>query len=148
MRDLYLWCSPSQKRAIAEILGMPLGLLPIKYPLINKKLSFVDCLPFLDKLKARTDSWTSSKLSYGGRLQLINSVLIAMIRYWTSTYFLPRKVLREIERILRTFLWGGARKAKVKWKELCKPKKRRRSWASGSCASEQWLPNETSLPHL
>lgn len=31
-------------------------------------------------------------------------------------------VIREIERILRAFLWGGTKKAKIKWSTVCKPK--------------------------
>lgn len=60
---------------------MPLGSLPIKYlglPLMSRKLFSTDCTPLLEKLKARVNSWTASKLSYGGRLQLINSVLVTI----------------------------------------------------------------------
>lgn len=60
---------------------MPLGSLPIKYlglPLMSRKLSSTDCTPLLEKLKARVNSWIASKLSYGGRLQLINSVLVTI----------------------------------------------------------------------
>lgn len=53
---------------------------------------------------------------------MINSVLIATVRYWTAAFFLPRKVIREIERLLRAFLWGSPRKSKVKWFDVCKPK--------------------------
>lgn len=76
--------SNAQKHVIANIIGMPLGSLPIKYlglPLIHRKLGYYDCSPFLDKLRARISSWIASKLSYGGRLQLINSVLLVMVRY-------------------------------------------------------------------
>lgn len=45
-----------------------------------------------------------------------------MVRYWTTAYFLPRKVLREIESLLRTFLWGSPKKAKIKWSNLYRPK--------------------------
>lgn len=55
-------------------------------------------------------------------MQLINSVLLAMVRYWTAAFFLPRKVVKEIESLLRTFLWGSPHKAKIKWLDLCKPK--------------------------
>lgn len=117
--------SQNKKLLISDILGMPLGSLPIKYlglPLTSRKLSATDCIPLLDKLKARINSWSASMLSYGGRLQLIKSVLVAIVRYWTASFFLPRKTLRDIERLLRSFLWGGPRKAKVKWSDLCVPK--------------------------
>lgn len=49
---------------------------------------------------------------------------MAVCRYWTASYFLPRKLIKEIERILKTFLRGGARKAKVSWSLLCLPKEK------------------------
>lgn len=68
------------------------------------KLSDKDCSPLIDKLKLRIGSWASKNLSYGGRVQLIKSVMYAMCRYWTASYFLPRKIIRTIEKMLKNFL--------------------------------------------
>lgn len=106
---------------------MPLGHLPIRYlgvPLVAGKLSYHDCSPLIDRIYNKVQNWTTKNLSYGGKLQLINAVLMAVCRYWTASYFLPRKLIKEIERILKTFLWGGARKAKVSWSILCLPKEK------------------------
>ncbi|KAL2251969.1 UNVERIFIED_CONTAM: putative mitochondrial protein [Sesamum indicum] len=46
-------------------------------------------------------------LSYAGRVQLIKSVLMAFSVYWGSPFILPKGVLREIEKRLRSFLWKG-----------------------------------------
>lgn len=118
----------SQKQAeLAQVLGMQIGTLPIKYlglPLTMDKLSFVDCCPLLDRLTTRVTSWANKNLSYGGRVLLFNSVLTAICRYWTASFFLPRKIIKEIERILKGFLWGSTRKAKIKWSTICQPKER------------------------
>lgn len=45
-----------------------------------------------------------------------------MVRYWTTAFFLPRKVIKEIKSILRSFLWESPKKAKIKWIDLCRPK--------------------------
>lgn len=69
----------AKKHTISGILGMPLGSLHIKYlglPLPNRKLSYSDCSPLLEKLSVKINIWTLSKLSYEGKLQLVNSVLV------------------------------------------------------------------------
>lgn len=112
---------------IARILGMQLGSLPIKYfgvPLTVGKLSHANCLPLLNRLSIKVNSWACKVLSYGGRVLLTNTVLIAICRYWTASLFLPRKTIKEIERILKGFLWGSTRKAKIKWSTICQPKEK------------------------
>lgn len=50
------------------------------------------------------------------------------------------KVIREIERLLRTFLWGSPRKARIKWLDLCKPKE-----AGGLGIPNLYLTNKAYL---
>ena len=46
--------------------------------------------------------------------------------YWSSLFILPKKVIREIESILRAFLWSGSElkthSAKIAWDSVCAPK--------------------------
>ena len=46
--------------------------------------------------------------------------------YWSSLFILPKKVIREIDSILRSFLWSGVdlkmHSAKIAWNNVCKPK--------------------------
>ena len=62
-----------------RIVALTLSFTPTKkylgVPLISTRLSHIDCQPLLDKIIARTQSWTSRSLSFAGRLQLISSVL-------------------------------------------------------------------------
>ncbi|KAL2252632.1 UNVERIFIED_CONTAM: hypothetical protein Sindi_0057900, partial [Sesamum indicum] len=46
-------------------------------------------------------------LSYAGQVQIIKSVLSALSLYWASAFILPKKVINEIEKRLRIFLWKG-----------------------------------------
>ncbi|GAV92977.1 hypothetical protein CFOL_v3_36355, partial [Cephalotus follicularis] len=103
--------------------------LPIKYlglPLITSRLTKQDCEPLLTKILARANSWISRSLSYAGRLQLIRSTLASMHVYWCSTFILPAEVIRECERTLRRFLWGGKgtnqKRSLVKWTKICLPR--------------------------
>ena len=119
----------SVRDAILDMTGFRLGSLPMKYlgvPLISSKLSHSDCQPLLDKIIARIQSWTSSSLSFAGRLQLISSVLYSIQAYWCTMFIIPKLTCYKIEQIFNGFLWSGkkgnARRAKVGWKSLCLPK--------------------------
>ena len=82
----------SVRDAILDMTGFRLGSFPIKYlgvPLISSKLSHSDYQPFLDKIIARIQSWTSSSLSFAGRLQLISSVLYSIQAYCCTMFIIP-----------------------------------------------------------
>lgn len=70
--------------------------------------------------------WKGQMISKGGRVTLINSFLSSLPPYFSSFYKAPRKVLDEIIRLQRPFLWnGGADRRSVswaKWAFVCKPK--------------------------
>ena len=85
-----------------------------------------DYMPLVEKLRKRMKSWTGRFLSYGGRLQLISSVITSMANFWLSAFRLPSSCLKEIESLCSAFLWSGpdlkTSKAKVSWKDVCLPK--------------------------
>ncbi|KAL2246078.1 UNVERIFIED_CONTAM: hypothetical protein Sindi_2876000 [Sesamum indicum] len=113
----------------AELSGLRLneGHLPMRYlglPLISSRLTISDCQPLISKIDARINGWEGISLSYAGRVQIIKSVLSALSLYWASAFILPKKVISEIEKRLRTFLWKGTTSsgyAKVAWKDVCRP---------------------------
>lgn len=39
-----------------------------------------------------------------------------------ASYFLSGRIIGRIEKSLKVFLWGGTRRAKVKWPTICQPK--------------------------
>ena len=111
-------------------MAMDLKDLPVRYlgvPLISTKLKAVDCECIKDRMLKRVSSWTSKKLSYAGRIQLVVSVLHGIQAYWSSIFILPKKVLHEVEDILRRFIWSGPELnkngAKVAWADICCPHK-------------------------
>ncbi|KAK4384149.1 hypothetical protein Sango_3087000 [Sesamum angolense] len=86
------------------------GHLPLKYlglPLLASRLSISDCKPLLLKIDSRIKGWESIQLSFAGRIQLIKSVLMSLNVYWAMAFILPKGVIREVEKKLRTFLWKG-----------------------------------------
>lgn len=98
---------PEVKNLLCNILPIKVGELPVRYlgvPLITTRLHASDCQLLIDKITARVQSWTNRLLLYGGRAQLISSVLFSTQVYWSSIFILPQKVLKSIiEAILRSF---------------------------------------------
>ncbi|KAL4318798.1 hypothetical protein GQ457_18G002900 [Hibiscus cannabinus] len=59
--------------------GFKIDRFYVKYigvPLVTKKLTEKDYQPLIGKIKARLERWFVKQLSYAGRLQLINFVLL------------------------------------------------------------------------
>ena len=83
-----------------DVLQFKEGTLPVRYlrlPLISCKLRLKDCQPLIDKIQGRIKSWSSRKLSFASRLQLLQSVLYSIQRFWSSNFILPNKVIKTLE---------------------------------------------------
>ncbi|KAL8119929.1 hypothetical protein AgCh_017161 [Apium graveolens] len=109
--------------------GIPRGSMPVKFlgvPLISAQLCINDCIPLIDKLSARINSWTSLLLSFAGRVRLIKSVLTAIQAYWCNHFMLPAAMHAHIQSLLTRFLWRGNINqkggAKIAWTTVCLPK--------------------------
>lgn len=104
---------------------LPFSYLGVK--ISAKKLNKDDCQFLIDRIVARIRSWGSRTLSYAGRCQLVNSVLLNLHSYWASIFVLPKKVLDGVISICRSFLWDGKsvsnKSPLVAWDFLCRPKK-------------------------
>lgn len=117
------------KNHLQSILSISEGTLPVRYlgvPLITSRLLASDCQVLVTKILERVLSWSNKLLSYGGRAELVSSVLFSIQCYWSSIFVLPKKVLSDVERILRSFFWTGpdmkSSGAKVSWDSVCLPK--------------------------
>lgn len=58
--------------------------LPVKYlgmSLASDRLSDHDCKPLIEKITCKIDGWAVKKLSYSGRLQLIQSVIHFLVNF-------------------------------------------------------------------
>lgn len=80
-------------QSILQHTGFLKGSLPFKYlgvPLSSKKITVSQCQPLLDKILGRINTWTVKYVSYAGRLQLVQSVLISIQAFWSQIFLLPR----------------------------------------------------------
>lgn len=91
--------------------GLTIGDLPFKYlgvPLSTKKLSTLQWYPLIEKIISKISTWTAKKLTYAGRVQLVQSVLFGVQSYWTQLFLIPSKILKLIDGYCRSFIWSGA----------------------------------------
>ncbi|KAL0421827.1 UNVERIFIED_CONTAM: hypothetical protein Slati_3205600 [Sesamum latifolium] len=62
--------------------------------------------PVIEAMAQRIGGWEKKFLSYGGRLQMIKSVLLSMPIHILEVLKAPKGVLVRIERMLNKFFWG------------------------------------------
>ncbi|GKC20252.1 RNA-directed DNA polymerase, eukaryota, reverse transcriptase zinc-binding domain protein, partial [Tanacetum coccineum] len=92
---------------------------------IGTQRRILNIVPF-KLVKCKVNDWKNKYLSYAGRVQLIASVLGSMQIYWVAVFLLPKSTVKDIEKVLKGFLWCqgdlARGKAKIAWKTLCRPK--------------------------
>ncbi|XP_074265731.1 uncharacterized protein LOC141588176 [Silene latifolia] len=99
------------KSDIMQISGFSEGALPFKYlgvPISAGRLTVKNCSCLIEKITERIHGYAAKKLSYAGRLTLVNSVLTTLYTYWASIFILPKGVLRRIDALCRNYLWDGS----------------------------------------
>jgi len=114
---------------LASILGCSVGEFPATYlglPLGAKYKSTAIWGRVIEKFEKKLASWKMQYLSTGGRLTLINSVLDSIPTYYMQLFPIPGKVLEQLDKIRRDFLWeGNSEKHKyhlVEWPKVLLPK--------------------------
>nr|XP_009770603.1 PREDICTED: uncharacterized protein LOC104221275 [Nicotiana sylvestris] len=81
--------------------------------------------PLIDRIVARISSWTTRKLSYAGRVQLVQTVIFGIQSYWSQIFIIPAKVMSLIESYCRSYIWAGAntitKRTLIAWDRMCLP---------------------------
>ena len=137
------------KDQLVQLLHMEEGVLPFRYlgvPLHSRKLNARDCRLLVDKIVGRINFWSSCLLSYAGRIQLVRSVIGGMKNFWAQIFCLPKKLIKMVDDVCRSFIWTGkeglSKKAAVAWNLLVLPYakgglnlKDMYSWNKGQCSN-------------
>ncbi|PKI45620.1 hypothetical protein CRG98_033936 [Punica granatum] len=81
----------------------------------------------IDKIKNKLSAWKAKSLSWAGRATLINSVISSIPIYTMSLFWLPKSILKEIDRATSRFWWGNTKEVghsftPKSWASLCQPK--------------------------
>ncbi|XP_022030721.1 uncharacterized protein LOC110931643 [Helianthus annuus] len=72
--------------------------------------------PVYETFRARLDKWKSHLLSIGGRVIIIKSVMESIPNYYFLLYKAPKKVILDLEAMIKKFLWGGSiEERKMHW---------------------------------
>ncbi|XP_074283817.1 uncharacterized protein LOC141608353 [Silene latifolia] len=120
--------SEGVQHAILEETNFVQGEFPFRYlgvslneGRLNKEM-FAD---LLNKMQKALHHWANYKVSYAGKISLINTVIFGLEQFWCSTLLIPKGVLKLVTKFCRNFLWGtveGQRKLIMKsWSSCCKP---------------------------
>lgn len=107
---------------ISRIKGMTRGDLPFHYlgvPITNGRVKNIHYDHLIDKTRRAVDGCKAKILSLGCRLTLIKLVLGSYPIYTLSSTIVPKTVIRNIERILSSFLWDiqGTSRAHCIWEK-------------------------------
>ncbi|KAJ9557115.1 hypothetical protein OSB04_011729 [Centaurea solstitialis] len=96
-------------------------------PLSPVTLKVADYGILISKVKSRIGNWKAKFLSFGGRKQLVVSVLQSLQLYWMAIFLFPSAVVHSLEALFRDFLWAHGNlsrgKCKVAWDLVCRPLK-------------------------
>ncbi|KAJ0909222.1 putative RNA-directed DNA polymerase [Helianthus annuus] len=108
-----------ETRELANVMGCKPDCLPFKY--LGLKVGanmnrISNWQPVLEIFRARLSKWKSHLLSIGGRVVLIKSVLESLPTYYFSLYKAPKKIISDLESMIKRFLWGGSmEERKMHW---------------------------------
>lgn len=104
----------------SQILGVP--LCPTKW-------KAGECAAILRMIYLKLHHWSNRHLSFVGKTQLIQSVLMGLRAFWMSIFLLPKSVISEIDHLCRKILWGASNanenRSKLhftRWDQVCLPK--------------------------
>jgi hypothetical protein len=122
-------CSDEEANGAAGLMECQLAPFPVKYlgiPLSIRRLSAASFQPLVDKIADKLPTWRASMMPRAGRLALIRAVLAAIPLHQLMVLSLDKKTLKQVNKVLRGFLWAGRADANgghchVNWSRVCRP---------------------------
>jgi hypothetical protein len=122
-------CSEEEALEAARVMECQLAPFPVKYlgiPLTVGRLPASALQPLIDSIADRLPLWKAGMMTKAGRLALVKSVLMAIPLHQIVVLGLNKKALKQIEKIVRGFLWAGRTDANgghchVNWARVCRP---------------------------
>ncbi|KAM7481515.1 hypothetical protein LguiB_006098 [Lonicera macranthoides] len=116
-------------RVLAGRIGCSMGCWPMSYlglPLGDNPMKASFWNTVVENIGKRLKGWYKGCILRGGKLTLIHSVLNSIPIYFLSIFKIPATVAKNIEKLMRNFLWESMDKGKgehlVAWKIVSKSK--------------------------
>ena len=114
---------------LVGLMNCSCGSFPFTYfglPLGTTRPLIVHFLPMVQKVEKRL-SGIANFLNYGGKLELVKSVLASMPVFYMCALEIPVTLKEKLNKYMRHFLWRkpyleDRKPALVKWKTICRPK--------------------------
>ncbi|PKU61331.1 Putative ribonuclease H protein [Dendrobium catenatum] len=114
------------KKKVTRLFGYKhvkeMSYLGIKLSL--NKLKMADFQDMLSNVMDKLNAWGKKNLSLGGKITLISSSLLSMPNFLVTHSLVPKKLLYEMEKLCRNFLWHKPGREHsmhyVAWEDLCK----------------------------
>jgi hypothetical protein len=107
---------------VTSSLGKYLGV-----PLNGKAPKREDFHYIITRLQNKLATWKASNLSFAGRVTLAKSVMEAIPIYPMMTTIIPKSIVKEAQRLQRSFIWGDSLGGKhyhaVSWYKVTQPKR-------------------------
>lgn len=75
--------------------------------LADQELSYNDCYMLILQLERYLDQWKNKSLSFGGKIQLVNWVLLGKLLYWFHSIHLPMGVIKKAKQVIYHFIWAS-----------------------------------------
>ncbi|XP_074265569.1 uncharacterized protein LOC141588008 [Silene latifolia] len=118
------------REGIKLVTGFREGTMPFRYlgvPIKAGRLTKQECSSLTEKMVSRIRGLGAKKLSYTGRITLINAGLNTLHNYWAQMFIIPKSIINHIMAICRNYLWDGSpdyhRVPLVAWDKVTLPKK-------------------------
>ena len=124
-----LHCTPADATAITNELGCPIVELPMTYlgiPLTIRRPISAQLQAVVERVADQLPSWKTGLMNKTGWLALVKSVLCAIPIHQLLVYAPAKKIIKQLEKICRGFLWTGRANANgdhchVNWRRVCRP---------------------------
>lgn len=103
-------CSQREISMISEAINIKYTKDLGKYlgvQIIHDRSSIQHYQDIIDKMAHRLHLWSNHLLSLAGRTTLERTTLAGIPMYSMKTTALPRKMCKDMDRIIRQFIWGG-----------------------------------------
>jgi hypothetical protein len=137
----------------ASTLNFKTGSFPFTYlglPLGITKPTLEYFLPMVSRVDRRLCG-IADFLNYGGKLELVKSVLSSLPIFFMCYLEIPVTILEQMVKYMRHCLWRKKNQdvqargnALISWDKVCKPKKQGGTWGFKSPNSEQSSPLKKS----
>ncbi|XP_059066311.1 uncharacterized protein LOC131857635 [Cryptomeria japonica] len=123
---IFLNTTKKSQQRIANLMGIEIADLPLKYLGVRidkgcRQSQIWDDVK--NSCLAKSDQWKNRWLSQVGRLTMVKSVLLAIPIYSMSCFKLPYAVGKNLDNILRKFVWEGAKETRkiplINWDTMC-----------------------------